>query len=80
MIACARPPAGLPLAIITEALWKRYNVIDVEINNWNTTNGKKDFMYKGFRAFIRFETLEEALNFPQDVIVEGHKIMALDNG
>jgi len=79
-IRCMYPPEGLPIAAITEALNTKYSLVDVELNNWHTVNGKEQTLHKGFAIYIRFETLEQELNFPKKAEVEGHLVFFQHRG
>ena len=59
---------------IIEALDTKFKVIDVEVENWHSKNGRSTINYAVLTAYVRCASIQQALNIPKKIEVAGHEI------
>ena len=80
-IQIRNPPTNLSAIAISEAINTRYQVVDMEVENWRSPNKtESQIAYGGISIYVRCESREDAFNIPAKIEVAGHQIKIWHQG
>ena len=70
-ISCRFPQRGIPIDRIIDELRTRIKVKEIILGNVKVGNRSIPVSKNGFTAYVEFPTVQDALNFPLELEVEG---------
>ena len=70
-ISCRFPPRGIPIDRIIDELRARVKVKEIILGNVKVGSKSISVSKNGFTAYVEFPTVQDALNFPLEMEVEG---------